>query len=171
VEYKLIDNFLPEEDFLFIKNMFLSSEFPWFLNGSIVDNVKILNEKSTDSFQFTHTFFDNWSFKSEWATNLAPIIDKINPKAWLRIKANLGPRHDVVEEQGYHTDYSFNCTTAILYLTANDGYTIFEDGTKIESVENRFVEFNSELKHSGTSHTDSRVRVVLNMNYFKDGGR
>jgi len=40
MEYKLIDNFLPEEDFLFIKNMFLSSEFPWFLNGSIVDMLK-----------------------------------------------------------------------------------------------------------------------------------
>ena len=54
---------------------------------------------------------------------------------------------------------------AIIYLNSNDGYTFFEDGAKIESVENRCIIFPGNLKHAGTSCTDSNLRVVLNINY------
>ena len=56
---------------------------------------------------------------------------------------------------------------AILYLNTNDGYTCFEDGNKIKSIENRFVAFDSSLKHSGTTCTDEPRRIVLNINYFQ----
>ena len=54
--------------------------------------------------------------------------------------------------------------TSILYLNTNDGYTEFEDGTKIESIENRWVSFPEDTKHRGTSCTNERVRVVINFN-------
>ena len=41
-----------------------------------------------------------------------------------------------------------------------------EDGTKVESIGNRLVTFDSHIKHSGTSCTDQKYRLVLNMNYF-----
>jgi hypothetical protein len=91
----------------------------------------------------------------------------INPTALIRIKANLGGRHHEIQEQGYHTDFTFECRTAVYYLNTNNGYTIFEDGTKVESVANRLVEFNSLLKHSGTSHTDTKIRSVINLNYYR----
>ena len=47
-----------------------------------------------------------------------------------------------------------------------DGYTEFEDGTKVESIENRFVTFPSNLHHGGTTCTDQKRRVVINLNYF-----
>ena len=76
---------------------------------------------------------------------------------------NMGGRHDskLGEEKLKHW------TTAIFYLNSNNGYTEFEDGTKVESVANRFVSFPSTLKHRGTSCTDENVRVVINFNYFK----
>ena len=64
------------------------------------------------------------------------------------------------------SSFALLLNTSILYLNTNDGYTIFEDGTKIESVENRLVTFDSHIKHSGTSCTNQKVRLVLNMNYF-----
>ena len=58
-------------------------------------------------------------------------------------------------------------TTGIFYVNNNDGYTLLEDGTKIESVANRFVSFSAETNHSGTSCTNTNRRVVLNLNYIK----
>ena len=40
-----------------------------------------------------------------------------------------------------------NSLTSILYINTNDGYTKFEDGTIVESVENRLVTFDSRMKH------------------------
>ena len=58
-------------------------------------------------------------------------------------------------------------TTSIFYVNTNNGYTKFEDGTKVESVANRMVIFPSNMKHIGTSCTDEKTRVVINFNYFK----
>ena len=52
-------------------------------------------------------------------------------------------------------------------MNTNDGYTEFEDGTKVESVANRLVTFPANLKHTGTSCTDEKTRIVINFNYFK----
>ena len=57
-----------------------------------------------------------------------------------------------------------NALTKVGLIT---GYTSFEDGTKVESVENRFVTFDSDIKHSGTTCTNQKVRLVLNINYFQ----
>ena len=47
-----------------------------------------------------------------------------------------------------------------------NGYTLFKDNTKVESVANRFVSFDSQLEHTGTSCTDENIRVLINFNYF-----
>jgi hypothetical protein len=46
-----------------------------------------------------------------------------------------------------------------------NGYTLFEDGTKVESVANRIVTFPNSMKHTGTTTTDSEYRMVINFNY------
>ena len=58
-------------------------------------------------------------------------------------------------------------TTSIFYINTNDGYTKFEDGTKIESIANRMITFPANINHTGTSCTDEQTRVVINFNYFK----
>ena len=57
-------------------------------------------------------------------------------------------------------------TTSIFYVNTNNGYTVFEDGTKVESVANRMLTFPSNLKHCGTSCTDKNIRSVINFNYL-----
>ena len=56
-------------------------------------------------------------------------------------------------------------TSAIFYLNTNNGYTKFEDGTIISSIENRLVTFPSTMLHTGTSCTDTKYRLVLNLVY------
>ena len=61
-------------------------------------------------------------------------------------------RTDKVIEHGLHIDIenSLNCCkTSVMYLNTNNGYTLFEDGTKVDSVANRLVTFNNSTKHSG----------------------
>ena len=53
-----------------------------------------------------------------------------------------------------------------IHLNTCDGYTVFKNGEKVESVANRYIEFDSNLMHSGTSTTDSKRRVVINFNYI-----
>ena len=52
-----------------------------------------------------------------------------------------------------------------MYLDNSNGYTKFKNGKKIKSEENKYVEFDSSLKHTGTSCTDKKRRVVINFNY------
>ena len=59
-----------------------------------------------------------------------------------------------------------NLKTGILYLNTNNGSTVFENNKKIKSEENKFVYFSTNLKHSGTTHTDERYRIVLNFNWI-----
>jgi hypothetical protein len=158
---KIIDNFLSEHEFMSIKNLLMGSDFPWYFNeGVIVED----NDKA--NFQFTHSFYRNYKPESSYIEALNPIFLKINAKSLIKVKANLGTRMSEIQNTGMHTDFDFSCTTAIFYLNSNNGYTIFEDGTKIESVENRLVAFDSLLKHSGTTHTDEQTRVLINFNYF-----
>ena len=56
--------------------------------------------------------------------------------------------------------------TAIFYINSNDGYTEFEDGTIVNSIQNRILIFPGNLKHRGASPTDVKSRALLNINYF-----
>ena len=58
-----------------------------------------------------------------------------------------------------------DCTTSILYLNTNNGWTEIQGNGKIECVKNRLVTFDSNLIHSGYTCTDQKRKVVLNFNY------
>ena len=95
---------------------------------------------------------------------------QIDPKCLLRVKANLQMRTSEIIKNGFHWDYPADkyagAKTSIFYINSNDGYTEFEDGTRIESVANRLVTFPLNMKHRGTTCTDKPFRVVINFNYF-----
>ena len=102
---------------------------------------------------------------------LFPIFfQKINPRGLLRVKTNLLMRTSEIIKHGFHCDYPADTyaglNTSIFYINSNDGYTEFEDGTKIESVSNRLVTFPHHMRHRGTTCTDKPFRLVINFNYF-----
>ena len=161
---KVIDNFLDTEDFNKIKGKMLGPTFPWYYTEGVIGETEDL-----DIFQFIHIFWDHerGGKNSDYLIDLKPIIDKISPKELYRIKANMTVRGEKIIENGWHTDYdkSSKFITAVFYLNTNDGYTILEDGTKVESLENRFVMFDSDIMHSGSNCTNANIRSVINFNY------
>lgn len=162
-EVNIIDNFLDKKTFNVLKNALEAEDFPWFYNN---EKSYVGVKDSPYNFQFTHMFYKNNFYYSNYLNLIVPLVEIINPKSLIRVKANLTTRTEEKYEYGYHLDTDFNCTTAILYINTNNGGTLFENENYIESKENRFVFFNSELEHTGVSCTDEKRRIVININYF-----
>ena len=172
---KVVDNFLPKDEFDMISEHIESSSFPWYWNYHSVENDGIT--------QFVHEFMDREGINSDFYSLLTSIslFSKLGAKKLAKCKANLN--YPTLENKigVFHTDFdgdinydlasnSFfsnkNITTSILYINSNNGGTQFEDGTKIESVANRMVSFNCSTKHTSVSCTDQDRRILINFNYF-----
>ena len=165
---KIYDDLLHKEDSNFLLNSLISERFPWHYGGRVVPP-EMSSCDELDDFQFCNIIYDNMKPNSKDEFNLVtPIINRSELRivSLLRIKANLLPRRDRIIKHGFHTDVEFPCITAIYYANTCNGYTEFEDGTIVESVQNRFVTFPSTMKHTGTTCTDAKSRIVINFNYF-----
>ena len=86
----------------------------------------------------------------------------------IKIKANLQPRTNNNIIQSFHTDFptDWKNKTAVYYLNTCNGYTLFADETKVESIANRFVMFDGHLEHTGVTCTDEPARFVINFNWY-----
>jgi hypothetical protein len=162
---KIIDNFLTKEEHEKVCEALFSDVFPWYFNEYVVSSEET---QCVNSFQFVHTFYREHSVTSNLFPVLAPIIEKTKPQALVRIKANLIPTAKKVTVAEFHTDTLFKCLTGIYYLNTTNGPTVFETGEKINSVANRFVVFDSNLRHASSRCTDHKRRCVINFNYFGD---
>lgn len=166
---QVIDNFLDEEDFKSIQDYLMGSDISW-LKSPVLREGSLHPpdlEDMRDNIQFWHPFYMDDEPTHDDVNVLRPIIKKLDVKALLRIKANITMRTPEIIEHGYHTDYPFGgFKTAIFYINTNDGYTQIKNGRRVESVENRLLEFSGELLHTGTTCTDQQCRVVINFDYF-----
>ena len=171
MECRVLDNFLDNCEFLNLKELLLSNTFPYFYNERKYDN----SDKNLENFQFTHILYRKRAVQSEYFHNFKILLDKINPVSILDMKINLttyigkqykGDLHTDVPGHAlsYKKDSDIVCDTLIYYINTNNGYTVFKDGTKIDSVENRLIIFKSNLMHTAVHATDQKVRCLINMN-------
>ena len=168
---KITDNFLDDETFQQLKSAILSPIFDW----NYVPMTDSIAEKS-DKFsgQFVHLAYSNCIPRTTFFNSLLPVLNRLDVTTLNRVKLNLQPRTDKIVEGLFHTDMGEDMsietmktwTTSIFYINSNNGYTEFESGEKVESIENRMVEFQSTLKHRGTTCTDEQTRVVINFNFL-----
>jgi hypothetical protein len=160
-EYQIIDNYLPQKEFNDIKDVIMSNNFSWYYSPDVAEE-KIFHY----SYYFAHLLYINNKPNSAHYDIVQPLINKINPHALIRIKANLYPNLNKVVENLPHVDFEFDHKGAIYYINTNDGFTVLHDGTKIQSIENRILFFNPSKLHHSTHCTDQKARVNINFNYF-----
>tara|TARA_B100000212_G_scaffold287989_1_gene228940 strand:+ start:3817 stop:4344 length:528 start_codon:yes stop_codon:yes gene_type:complete len=167
------DNFLSPDQHRRISDFMLGNgALDWKFNDT---KVSTQTKNSIDNYQFTHVFFTFHSCTgkavhevSKSIDLLLPLVNKIPFVALHRIKANLEPVKPKRLYSDFHCDVDCSTmTTGIYYINTNDGYTEFETGDKVKSVANRYVKFPSNIKHRGVSQIDTKVRCVLNLNYFE----
>lgn len=167
MEKQIFDNFLDPQCFKELQSVLCGSNFPWYYSSVVVNG-----RDGIDHFMFTHSFYREWEYcpSSDHYFLLDPFLRKINPYGIIRIKANLLSRTEKHVEHGFHTDVcksrQKSIKTAIFYVNTNNGYTKFEDGDIIESIENRLVVFDSGINHTGSTCTDKKTRIVINFNYY-----
>ena len=170
-DVEIIDNFLDFSIFKNIQSQIYSPEMFWAYDKVVGDTdynqpQQLCDE--LDNHQLSHVCYNNFVPNSACYEWFLPIVHspKLNLKSLCRIKVNLNLRTPERVIHGYHTDFPFECKTAIFYINSNNGLTLFKNGQIIESVENRMVIFNSQLEHTGTTSTDTKNRIVVNFNYF-----
>ena len=177
VKIRAIDNFLNPDDWKVISEAMLGTNDPrgsaghvgWVWNPAVTTGTGSEICDELDDWQFTHTIFNQLGYEQSPLFNfIQPIVSdpRLNVRAIQRIKANLNPRHHKIIKHGFHTDVDYECNTAIFYLNTNNGYTEFEDGNKVPSVANRMIIFPSTVRHTGTTCTDQKRRVLINFNFF-----
>ena len=158
---EVIDDYLSEGIPNKLETTFLGRDFLWSFQPSIT------NQQTTNDCFFASVIWKQpEGIISRWFEHLVPIVEKLNYKALLRIKANMYPSTDTLQEHDSHIDFTFNNKSAIYFVNSNDGFTVLEDGTKIESVKNRFLLFDGSRQHHSTNCTNAQVRVTLNFNFL-----
>ena len=167
MKYEVIDNFLDEEYFDSLVTIFTDKDktgnetMPWFFNSSIAAR-NVIEDKL---FYMSHLFYDGNVPQSSLYDKLVPLLQKLEARCLIRIKANLYPNSEILHEHPMHTDYPYSHSAAILSLNTCDGYTKLEDGTKIDSVANRILLFDASNEHCSTTTTNVPVRFNININY------
>ena len=180
-DIRIYDNCLPEEQFLTLKDILMGDMFPWFYKETVLapelykppylKKSPVEGYDTDDVPMFVHVFLrragDDWSPST---SHIESILNLINPRGWIRVKANLGWKKEKHLVSGWHTDLPYtNSTTAQLHINTNNGYTLLETGDKVESIENRLVLFPCDILHTGITQTDTNIRVLLNFNFFSNG--
>ena len=167
-EPKVVDNFLPPEEFKLVEDIFLYDSghiwFPWYFAGHV--GTRDIKGES-DGFYFMHNFYDEEARLSEFIYTLEELIfSKINMQKLIRAKANLFPKTENLITYQMHIDQDEPHKGAIFYLNTCNGFTVLGDGTKIDSIANRMLFFDSSKPHASTNCTDVPRRVNFNINYL-----
>ena len=159
--FNIIENFLEKETLEKIKLEI--NKMHWYY----LDFTAQKNDRS--NFHFYHMIYENDQVESQryFNTILMPILGRLNFNYLHRAKLNLYTKQHKQIKTGYHTDDNIEHTVALISLNTNNGYTEFEDGTKVESVANRLVMFPSNTKHRGITQTDEQTRIMINFNFLK----
>lgn len=163
-DHKIIDNFLSENEFKRLSSIVMGDNFPWFYQPNIERKHKS-NSNDFTSY-FTHTCYDKNKINSQLFYEFGTLIELLEIKALIRLKVNCYPNTNSLDIHQSHVDYPYSHKGCILYFNTCNGYTILEDGTKIESIANRVLLFDPSLPHQSTNATFTKARFNVNINYF-----
>ena len=170
MKHEVIDNFLDEEYFDSLVNLFIHGNghgtVPWFFQSSVAYPKEHKNWVAEDNlFYMTHTLYQDNIPTSSHFNNLLPLLKKLKAVCLIRAKANLFPHTHILHEHPMHTDYDFFHSGAILSLNTCDGYTKLKDGTKIDSIANRVLLHDAGEDHGATTTTNvpARFNIILSL--------
>ena len=160
--YEVIDDFVPDYTNDHIFKVLSGRGFPWYISEKVVDD-----SANYWNSQYYHMLYSNHTHhKSNYYSLIDSIIKKLDPAVILRAKVNSTAYQQNIIEFPFHVDTKFKSKTCVYYVNDNNGYTYFEDRSKVYSKARRLLRFDSNLKHSGTTHSDAKYRFVININYI-----
>ena len=109
-------------------------------------------------------YYDNQQKSSYFNKILMPILGNLNFNYLHRAKVNCYTKKHKHIKTVMHTEMVEIHTVALFSVNTNNGYTLFENGEKVVSVENQLVLFDGSIKHCSVAQTDENLRVNININ-------
>ena len=159
---KIVDNFLPNNAFIKIKDLIEGGYFTWYWSS---------HSTGTDYIpQLVHGFMEGSKVSGYFELwEKSGLFKKLGAYSVASFKVNCNYKTHEQYVGVFHTDFvkeeNKGLNTSILYINTNNGGTKFEDGTFVNSVANRLVTFDCSTRHAAVSCTDENRRIVLNINY------
>ena len=172
--YAVYDDFLPHAEYGQLKSYLDGNGgFPWNFSSGIAGPD---TAEGNEAFYFsTMIMGTDAGPQREWRTDidLHPFMfltSKMNIVSFLRMKTNMYFKSysGNIDIHAPHVDYHFNHNGALFFLTECDATTMLEDGTAVESKQNRMMFFNASRAHSSSAPSNTAYRQTINMNYFSD---
>ena len=167
MEIKIYDNFLPEEKLKELQDLLVMNEF---FSIYLHNRVAVPDEEKYNwNWYGTHIFYRHDRPVSEYYDRIkCPLLDKVmeitNSRSLLRMKLNFYPHSEQLREHKPHQDFDFPHLAGIYCLNTCDGFTRLEDGTKIDSIANRFYTFEAHKYHNSSTTTNTKGRFNINFN-------
>ncbi len=178
-EYKVIDNFLPRIEFQEVKkNIVENYTIDWHYSKHVsTSESKIYvasREKEKEQLWTWYMVHDVYRYSRPKSDYFEPLYQAFVPKfeeldifkALTRIKINFYPYTETVREHEMHQDKDWHIKAGLFSLNTCDGYTKLEDGTKIDSVENRMLIFDASQLHCSTTTSNTEARYNINFNFL-----
>ena len=163
---KVIKNALSEKISDNILNILDAPDFPYFFQKYSTYNI---GATDLNDYYFSHLIYGDG--KTQNSSNeivqsiLMPILNRIEAKKIIRAKINLNTYQKEHVHSLFHIDQEKEHKVAIYYVNTNNGWTEFETGEKINSIKNSILLFDGKLKHKSVTQTDTKMRIVININY------
>jgi hypothetical protein len=164
---KIYDNFLPEEKFKKLQEVLVLNEFfPIYLHDKVAASD---DEENNWNWYGTHSFYLHNQPVSDYYYDVKDLLlDKVmeitNSRSLLRMRLNFYPYFEHLREHKPHQDGDFPLLAGIYCLNTCDGFTRLEDGTKIDSIANRFYTFEAHKYHNSSTTTNAKGRFNINFN-------
>ena len=169
IETRIIDNFLPEEEFSKLSNTIINTKFPFYIFNKVTGNEVDENSLPFWYYYGIHVIYMDNTPKSDLFNCFDNILSYMRDQGLClglcRIKANFYPYTENVYEHYPHTDYDYPMYGAVLSLNTCNGFTRLVDGTKVDSVANRLLIFDSSKNHNSSTTSNARGRYNVNFNF------
>ena len=171
------DNFLGDKSNIILDHI-TSPEFPYYYQNHLSNPGQFKGKElqayndPPEAFLFAHQFVRFRGVVCSAAFDLIckPIFEKVgidlDNNVIIRASINFTPNVNKVIKSGWHRDQTYKSKVLIYYFNTNNGCTEFQKGEKIDSVQDRLITFDGvEDIHRSVSQTDTKMRLVLNVNY------
>jgi hypothetical protein len=157
-----IRNFIEDRNvFNDMKEILTGENFSWYFRDSVA------HKNDRKDFYFGHIFYEDNEQKSLMFNRIiSPIIGRLKFNYLIRCRANMYTRNERNIAADFHTDFKEDHKVALFSINTCNGYTLFKDGSKVLSEENKIVIFDGKKEHASVTQTDTKQRINININFI-----